>query len=257
VALAAVATVGWSSGAEATLLLRASFDGGGTVSAIDNDLTATCASPIVGPCQVPDTNPTLGILALAGDSAAGGDLLVDFNVHTQSIASGPGALNLLNSAGISITNVGAISHAFQFAVGATDFEGPVSTATVSGEGEWSHLGGGYSGSSITQRWFNDPDNRQGGLVPGPIQPGILLDLNTEVPAPNPDPYSHDGGPFAVLDPALFSMTIQFEGVIGPGVSLTGRQQTILKPQDAAVPMPATLLLLGSAVALLGWRRFGA
>src|SRR5262249_48189949 len=124
--------------------------------------------------------------------------------------------------------------------------------------QWSTLsaGGTFGSSGIIMRWYDDPANGQGGLSAGAGQPGNLLDTFTETAGPaNPDSFSHNGGPFAVNDPGPFSMTVQFDATIGPGVRLTGRQQTEIKPDDAPVPAPSALLLLGSALGLLAWRRW--
>ena len=58
------------------------------------------------------------------------------------------------------------------------------------------------------------------------------------------------------DPGLFSMSLQFVGTLAPGVRLTGRELTEVKPL-VAVPAPGSLSLLGAGLlvaTLLGWRR---
>jgi hypothetical protein len=229
----------WAGPSDATLQIAASIDGGGTIFAIDNDVTSTCASPAVGPCQLPDSDPALGSLVLAPASAGGGDLDVQASVQTADV----GLLNRLDSTGTQFTNTGAVAHTFTVAIGATSFTGPAVVAFTTGAAQWSHLGEGFDGSVITMRWYDDPANMQGAISPGALQPGTLLDTFVDVAGPtNPDSFSHNGGPFAVADPALFSMTLQFDGTIGPGVRLTGRELTEVKPQ--AIPQPGALLLLG-------------
>lgn len=247
-ALALAGVVLWGGPSEATLVIAASVDGGGTIFAIDNNLTSTCASPAVGPCQLPDTDPVLGSLVLAPASAGGGDLSIQTSVQTADA----GLVNRLDSTGTQFTNNGAVSHSFSVAIGATDFTGPALQAFTTGTGQFSHLGGGYDDTILHMRWFDDPANNQGALSPGTVQPGNLLDTFTFTPVANPASLAHNGGPFAVNDPALFSMTLQFDGIIGPGVRLTGREMTELKPQ--VVPNPGALILLGLGMVGAAWRR---
>jgi hypothetical protein len=239
--------------AEGALIASASVDGGGTIFAIDNDLTSTCGSPVVGPCQLPDIDPTLNRLVV-GAHTIGGNLLVLPTVQTADVATGAGTFNRLDSTGTQFTNNDTVSHAVSVAIGATDFFGPSTVAFTTGAGQFSTLGpGGFGDTTITQRWFNDPLNEQGALTPGAVQPGSLIDLFTFAPTQNPQSFSHNGGPFAVNDPSLFSMTLQFDTVIGPGVRLTGREQTEIKP-FAVVSAPGAGLLMGLGALLVGWRR---
>ena len=71
-AVASIAILSTPFYAHAVLRLAISIDGGPTVIAIDNDTTNTCASPIVGPCQLPDIDPTVGTLTVGAVTAAGG-----------------------------------------------------------------------------------------------------------------------------------------------------------------------------------------
>jgi hypothetical protein len=231
--------------AQATLMLSGSFDGGAPVIARDNDITNTCGAIAVG-CQLPDLDPTVGILVLGPTSAGtGGTLNIQGTVQT----SDAGTVNRLDSTGTQVTNLGTTAHSFVVAIGDINFLGPVLEATTTGAGQWSHLGGGYGDTSIQMAWFNDPANTQGAESPFDT-PGDLIDLFAATPGglggANPQSFSHTGGPFDVSDPDLFGMTLQFSGVLDAGVRLTGREMTEIKPQ---VPMPATLLLVG--IGLLG------
>jgi hypothetical protein len=227
--------------AQAILLISGSFDGGAAVFAIDNDVTSTCGAIAVG-CQLPDLDPTVGILTL-GPTSAGTDGTLNIQGSVQT--SDAGAVNRLDSTGTQVTNTGTTAHSFVVAIGDINFEGPVLEASTTGAGQWSHLGGGYGDTSITMAWYNDPANGQGAEDPFDT-PGNLIDLFAVTPGAlggaNPQSFSHTGGPFDVNDPALFSMTLQFSGVLDAGVRLTGREMTEIKPQ--AVPMPGTLMLLG-------------
>lgn len=231
--------------AEPALIASASIDGAGTIFAIDQDATSTCGAPVVGPCQLPDTDPTVGVLVTG--SFISGDLSVLVSVQTVDVATVPGTVNRLDSTGTQVTNTGLVSRAFAVAVGATDFLGPSTSATTTGAGQWSHLGGGFGDSEISMLWFNDPANEQGGIDPLAVQPGDLIDTFSHTPtAANPNSFSHTGGPFAVSDPDLFSMTLQFEGILGPGVRLTGREMTEIKPL-VAIPAATPFTLLADLV----------
>lgn len=244
------ALAGWITPAEATLIISGSFDGGAPVFAIDNSLVSTCGAVAVG-CQLPDLDPTVGVLTLAPTNAGtGGGLSIQGSVQTSDKATVPGTLNRLDSTGTQVTSVTG-SHTFVVAISDTSFVGPVVTASTTGSGQFSHLGGGYGDTEIEMAWFNDPLNSQGAENPFDT-PGLAVDTFSFTPlaAQNPSSFAHNGGPFAVNDPALFSMTLQFGGVLDEGVRLTGRQMTEIKPL-VAVSNPKGSLLLGLGVLLLG------
>jgi hypothetical protein len=256
-ALSALAlTLTLAAPAQATLIVAGSVDGGGTIFAVDNSLVATCGTPVVGPCQLPDLSPVSGLLVI-GQHEIAGNLLVLPTVQTADVATVPGTLNRLDSTGTQFTNNDAVAHTVSVAVGATDFQGPAVDAFTTGAGQFSTLGGALGDTTITMRWYNDPANQQGGLSPGVGQPGTLIDLFAFTPVNNPQSFSHNGGPFAVSDPDLFSMTLQFDAIVGPGVRLTGREQTEIKPL-VAVPLPSALWLLGAGcVGAAAWARRAA
>lgn len=237
--------------AGASLIAAASIDGGGRIFAVDQDATNTCAAIVTGPCQLPDLDPTLNSLITGGHVTGGGDLTVGFAAQT----SDKGPVNRLDSTGTQFTNIGAVSHTFIAVISDTNFLGPALVAFTTGAGQWSHLGEGYGDSEISMQWFNDPANQQGALDTSLAQPGNLIDQFSDIAGPaNPDSFSHVGGPFAVNDPDLFSMTLRFEGTIAPGVRLTGRETTELKPQAAVSQASAGwLMALGGLLLLIGKR----
>lgn len=254
-ALALVAALG--APAQASLIISGSFDGGAPVFAIDNSAVNTCGAIAVG-CQLPDLDPTVGVLTLGPTTVgAGGGLNVQGTVQTSDKATVPGTINRLDSTGTQVTNTSGVAHSYIVTISDTNFVGPVLQATTTGAGQFSHLGGGYGETDILMQWFNDPLNQQGAELPGDT-PGNMIDLFAFDPtgSPNPVSFSHTGGPFAVNDPDLFSMTLQFSGTLDAGVRLTGRELTEIKPL-VAVPNPSGLMLIGaalSAVGLLSLRR---
>jgi hypothetical protein len=238
--------------ASATLQLSASFDGGAAVFAIDNSGVNTCGAIAVG-CQLPDQDPAIGTLTLNPTSAgAGGGLSIQGTVQTSDKASVPGTINRLDSTGTQVTATSG-THTFAVVVSDTNFIGPVTSATTTGAGQWSHLGGGYGTTDIAMTWWNDPANAQGADDPFDT-PGLLVDSFATSPAllggANPVSFSHTGGPFAVNDPDLFSMSLAFTGTLAEGVRLTGREMTELK-ELVAVPSPRSGLLLAMGALLLG------
>jgi hypothetical protein len=242
-ALALVAASG--APAHAILMVSGSFDGGGTVFAVDNSVVSTCGAIAVG-CQLPDLDPAIGSLVLGPTSAGtGGGLLIQGTVQTSDFAGVPGTVNRLDSTGTQVTAIVG-THTYAVAISDTNFIGPVTQATTTGAGQWSHLGGGYNGTNIAMSWWNDPLNEQGAQSPFDT-PGLQIDSFATNPlalgGANPQSFSHTGGPFAVNDPDLFSMTLAFSGTLAEGVRLTGREMTEIKPR-VAVPMPASLLLVG-------------
>jgi hypothetical protein len=239
--------------ADATLFASASVDGA-IVTACDNGIG--CVPTLV------DQDPAIGRLSTLATTIGA----VSVSVALQTSVPGTGGLNTLSSSGTAVENTGAAPVTIQLTIGDTDFLGPAFTFTATGSGTWVDptLPTAFGGSTITMEWFNDPANTQGAAFPGDT-PGNLVAIATNAPLNPPlgtnnqsfgsQPEFNQSGPLTNPDLANFSMTLDNELVLGPGIRLESRGQSESKPLQAPVPAPATLLLLGSALALLGWRRW--
>jgi hypothetical protein len=220
------------------VLLLAGTVAGVNVCAADNNVGCTFGAII------PDTDPTLNVLSLGAAPVNINGILVSGSLHTATF--GP-PLNILNSSSLSVVNTTGATAAVNVAVGQTGFTPPVSTATTAGSGTWVNA----AGSTLHLEWWNDPANAQGAETPDDL-PGALLDTFDFTATLNPDAHSTTGGPFAISDPDPFSMTVAFAFDLVAGGSLINRGMSEIKPVGV-VPEPGALLLLATALGLLGWR----
>jgi hypothetical protein len=244
--MAGLGVMPWAPDAHAILRIAATGDGGAsTFIACDQNVCGTPGGSIFA-----DTDPALGSLVLESSTAIGISVGQVNNVATPPF---PGAPNLLSSSGVTVTNTTSVTVDFDVAISSTDFTPVANQALTTGSGTWSLVA---LGSSITMSWFNDPNNAQG-AEDAFDTPGILLDTFTAfAPATEPFSFSHNGGPFAVNDPDPFSMTMSFHLTLTPGDSLISRGQAEIKPVEVVppgVPLPSTLLLLGSGLGLFAMR----
>jgi hypothetical protein len=220
---AALSFVALSASPSRAVLQLASNFGGVEFDCVDN---AGC-----------DTNPTTGILEI-GTQTIGG-VQVSGSIQTST----KGTTNILNTSSLSITNTTGAGVAYAFAVGDTDFVGPVTSFSASGSGTWQNA----AGSTITMDWFNDAGNAQGADTTTDT-PGTLLHSFSDVAGPLADAFSTTQTG-AANDPGLFSMTETASGTLAAFGSLINRGQTEIK-ESVAVPEPTSLALLGTA--LLGF-----
>lgn len=218
-----------STASHAALMLAATVNGG-NVCAVDGNTPCSFGT------QVTDLSPGAdGMLVIGspGDPPFNG-VLISGSVQ-RSIHGNP---DILDSSSLSVKNTTNSTVHILVAVGDTDFTQANSFFT-SGSGSFQLS----QGSTLTQRWYLDTSNGQGGLSTAST-PGTLIDTFTVTATTPAFSFSHNGGPFAINAPGPYSMTLYYEYDLLPGGSIISRGQQEIATGE--VPEPASITLFGLA-----------
>ena len=226
--IVALAFAIFASSAHAALML-AGLVAGVPFCAADNN--AAC-----GAGQIGDLNPAIGIVSLP--TTVIGGLTIEGSLHA-SIFGPP--TNALNSSSLSITNNTGSTVNAEVAIGQTGYPGPAPFVESSGSGTWFAA----PGSTINMTWYADAANQQGGQTFNDL-PGILMCSFADLAGAGVDSFSTNCSvaPFGAAGP--FSMSMGFNLGLVAGGSLISRGQNEIT-ELAAVPEPATMMLLGTGL----------
>jgi len=241
----AVALMVGMSPTNAALMISESLNGA-TFTCVDN---TSC-----------DTNAAVGIID-TGTTTLNGVVLTGLRASSSGTTLRPGP-DILNSGSTAVINTNATAATIIASIGDTNFLGPVQRFSLSASGTFQNA----VGATITDRWFDDPANAQGGGSPSSA-PGNLLSTFSYTATNIADSFSNNlnNQLLAFPDSGLFSMTQQFTFTLPgapAGCSLTSlafcpqlvsRGQTEIKTPSAA-PEPASLGLLGAGLLALGLAR---
>jgi len=188
-----------------------------------------------------DTDPTTGKINLVATTVNGVEITGNFDRSTTN------PLDLLASSSTSAINNSGATRLLTASVSDTDYVGTASSFRTTGSGTFVADGG----DGITLTYFVDNANGQGADDPNDT-PGSNIANFTFVSAGILDSFAYDQTvPFVANSP--FSMTLHFVYTLLPGSALNSRGQA-MAAVPTGVPEPASLALLGSALAGFGLYR---
>lgn len=179
-----------------------------------------------------DIDPAVGQLALAPTTINGVLVTGSFSNTTTN------PFDLLSSGSTSVINKSGATRNITIAVGDINFVGPTLSVITSGSGTFV----ANKGKGITLKYYVDNANTQGADSFNDT-PGSLVDtFNFTQTLSASQSFSHDAtASFVTGSP--FSITEQRSFTLARGASLTSLGQT-----QIAIPEPASLALLGAALA---------
>ncbi len=221
-------------------------------SSTTNDLTTNAiSSSATNDGGAGDTDGLVnGIITLAnGTEPLPGMIINGSDQVSEGTPVNPGIDDVLSSGSSSSINSSADTMRRIGTVSATDFAPRASQILATGSGTFVRS----PGATITLKWWEDPNNVQGGTTSADT-PGLLIDTYTFTTTSGDQSFSYNAPsvPIDATDP--FSMTLQFDYTLPAGGSLVSRGQAELAPQRIAEPL--SILVFGfGVIALIACRHY--